>query len=172
MSPPINEHHAVLDMRAHAIRHYQAAAKARWFASAISHRFMGLWHDEIANRLTRRNTGPRRSDLRGADLYPEGRHQPRERSGPGAWSSLEPAGQGHYRQHARFSSPLSLSLTKNPSQAYRPDIPAAATAAAQLEQARVLVERTGYARNRVFAAHEALSVLNRPFGEDPILPER
>lgn len=49
--------------------------------------------------------------------------------------------------------------------------PAAATAVAQLEQASVLVERTGYARNRVFAAPEALSVLNRPFGEDPILPE-
>lgn len=36
---------------------------------------------------------------------------------------------------------------------------------------RILVERTGYARNRVFVAHEALSIINRPFGEDPILPD-
>ena len=49
--------------------------------------------------------------------------------------------------------------------------PAAATAVAQLEEIKALVERTGYTRNRVFAAHEALSILNRPFGEEPILPE-
>lgn len=50
--------------------------------------------------------------------------------------------------------------------------PAAATAVAQLEAIEVLEERTGYSRNRVFAAPDALSVLNRPFGEDPILPAR
>jgi Fic family protein len=50
--------------------------------------------------------------------------------------------------------------------------PAAATAVAQLEEIKALVERTGYTRNRVFAAPEALSILNRPFGEDPILPEQ
>lgn len=50
--------------------------------------------------------------------------------------------------------------------------PAAATAVAQLEEIGVLAERTGYSRNRVFAAPEALSVLNRPFGEEPILPKR
>ena len=49
--------------------------------------------------------------------------------------------------------------------------PAAATAVAQLEEIKALVERTGYTRNRVFAAPEALSILNRPFGEAPILPE-
>ena len=49
--------------------------------------------------------------------------------------------------------------------------PAAATAVAQLQEIKVLVERTGYARNRVFAASEALSILNRPFGEEPIIPE-
>jgi hypothetical protein len=36
----------------------------------------------------------------------------------------------------------------------------------------MLTERTGYARNRMFAAPEALSIINRPFGEDPILPVR
>ena len=32
------------------------------------------------------------------------------------------------------------------------------------------VERTGYRRNRLLSAHEALTVLNRPFGEEPLLP--
>lgn len=41
----------------------------------------------------------------------------------------------------------------------------------QLVDAGVLKERTGHARNRVFAAHEALSIINRPFGEFPILPK-
>nr|WP_294545415.1 hypothetical protein [uncultured Rhodopila sp.] len=39
----------------------------------------------------------------------------------------------------------------------------------QLTEAGILVERTGYRRNRLFAAAEALSIINRPFGEDPIL---
>jgi hypothetical protein len=34
----------------------------------------------------------------------------------------------------------------------------------------MLSERTGYARNRVFASPEALSIINRPFGETPIVP--
>lgn len=56
-------------------------------------------------------------------------------------------------------------------QLLRVTYPAAATAVAQLEEVGVLTERTGYSRNRVFAAPEALSILNRPFGADPILPE-
>jgi Fic family protein len=40
----------------------------------------------------------------------------------------------------------------------------------QLMEAGILHERTGYRRNRLFAATEALSIINRPFGEDPILP--
>jgi hypothetical protein len=28
----------------------------------------------------------------------------------------------------------------------------------------------GYSRNRRFAAHEALAIMNRPYGEAPILP--
>jgi Fic family protein len=42
---------------------------------------------------------------------------------------------------------------------------------AQLVEAGILQERTGYARNRVYAAPEALAVINRPFGEEPLLPE-
>lgn len=41
----------------------------------------------------------------------------------------------------------------------------------QLVAAEVLKERTGHARNRIFAAHEVLSIINRPFGEFPILPK-
>jgi Fic family protein len=40
----------------------------------------------------------------------------------------------------------------------------------QLMEAGILHERTGYRRNRLFAATEALSIINRPFGDDPILP--
>jgi len=50
-------------------------------------------------------------------------------------------------------------------------IPAATTAIEQLREAGILKERTGYARNRVFAATEALQIINRPFGSTPILPE-
>lgn len=50
-------------------------------------------------------------------------------------------------------------------------VPAATQAVGQLIEAKILVERTGYARNRIFAAAEALSVINRPFGEAPILPD-
>jgi Fic family protein len=49
-------------------------------------------------------------------------------------------------------------------------VPAASQAVDQLVENKILEERTGYARNRVFAAPEALSIINRPFGEDPILP--
>ncbi|MCK1489195.1 Fic family protein [Bradyrhizobium sp. 180] len=42
---------------------------------------------------------------------------------------------------------------------------------AQLQEAGILQERTGYARNRVYAAPEALAIINRPFGEEPILTE-
>lgn len=41
---------------------------------------------------------------------------------------------------------------------------AASTAAKQLESVGILTERTGYRRNRVFAATEVLGVLNRPYG--------
>jgi hypothetical protein len=39
-----------------------------------------------------------------------------------------------------------------------------------LEEAGILAERTGYSRNRIYAASEALNIINRPFGEEPILP--
>ncbi|WP_247887070.1 Fic/DOC family N-terminal domain-containing protein [Azospirillum sp. SYSU D00513] len=48
--------------------------------------------------------------------------------------------------------------------------PAASAALVQLQEAGILVERTGYRRNRIFAAAEVLSVINRPFGAAPVLP--
>ncbi|MBO9559710.1 MAG: Fic family protein [Caulobacter sp.] len=50
--------------------------------------------------------------------------------------------------------------------------PAAGKAVDQLCEAGILRERTGYARNRIFLAPEALSIMNRPFGEAPVVPER
>lgn len=37
----------------------------------------------------------------------------------------------------------------------------------QLVEAGILVERTGYRRNRVFAADSVLTIVNRPFGDPP-----
>ena len=51
-------------------------------------------------------------------------------------------------------------------------VPAATQAIDPLVEGGMLTERTGYARNRVFVSREALSIINRPFGEMPILPGR
>lgn len=48
-------------------------------------------------------------------------------------------------------------------------IPAALTAIGQLVDAAILQERTGYRRNRVFCATEVLTILNRPFGSEPVI---
>lgn len=45
----------------------------------------------------------------------------------------------------------------------------ASSAVSQLVEAGILRERTGYRRNRLFAATEVLALLNRPFGSEPIL---
>lgn len=42
--------------------------------------------------------------------------------------------------------------------------PASSSAVRQLVEIGVLAERTGYKRNRLFAAEEAIRILNRPFG--------
>jgi Fic family protein len=44
---------------------------------------------------------------------------------------------------------------------------AASTALKSLERAGVVRERTGYGRNRIFAAEEVVALLSRPFGQDP-----
>ncbi|MBS1083618.1 Fic family protein [Gluconobacter kondonii] len=49
--------------------------------------------------------------------------------------------------------------------------PAAHMAISQLCQTGILRERTGYARNRIYAADEVLGILNRPFSEEPIVPK-
>lgn len=47
--------------------------------------------------------------------------------------------------------------------------PAALRAINQLCEAKILRERTGFARNRIFAAEEVIELLARRFGEDPDL---
>jgi Fic family protein len=48
-------------------------------------------------------------------------------------------------------------------------IPATLAGIGQLQEVGIMTERTGYKRNRIFAASEVLSVLNRPFGEQPLV---
>lgn len=50
--------------------------------------------------------------------------------------------------------------------------PVALEATNRLVGLGILKERTGYQRNRIFACPEALTIINRPFGAPPILPER
>jgi len=50
-------------------------------------------------------------------------------------------------------------------------VPAATQAIEQLMETGILTERAGHKRNRVFSALEVLLIINRPFGETPILPE-
>lgn len=47
--------------------------------------------------------------------------------------------------------------------------PQALAAINQLVEAGVLIERTGYRRNGVFAAEVVLAIVNRPFGDAPEL---
>lgn len=48
---------------------------------------------------------------------------------------------------------------------------AASVAVDQLMGTGILEERTGYARNRIFATPEVLAIINRPFGAEPVLPD-
>lgn len=48
--------------------------------------------------------------------------------------------------------------------------PVALEATNRLLMLGILQERTGYKRNRIFASREALDIVNRPFGERPLLP--
>ncbi len=81
------------------------------------------------------------------------------RQGSGAFNSLDVLPHYPVLTAKRLSDILKVS------------IPAATQAVDQLVEAGMLTERTGYARNRIFAADEALTIINRPFGELPILPE-
>jgi len=49
--------------------------------------------------------------------------------------------------------------------------PAASKAINQLRDIGVLQEQTGHSRNQMFSAPEALSILNRPFGAEPLEPD-
>lgn len=45
---------------------------------------------------------------------------------------------------------------------------AANDAVVRLVQVGVLMERTGYQKNRIFVAPDVLQILNRPFGTSPL----
>lgn len=49
--------------------------------------------------------------------------------------------------------------------------PQASHAIDQLASVGILTEKTGYRRNRMFTTREALSIVNRPFGEEAVLPQ-
>ncbi|MGY4473545.1 hypothetical protein [Bradyrhizobium sp. USDA 3364] len=51
-------------------------------------------------------------------------------------------------------------------------VPAASQAVEQLVEHKILNERTGYARNRVFTAPDALSIINRPSAKNRFFPVR
>ena len=46
----------------------------------------------------------------------------------------------------------------------------ASKAIKQLVEVGIVTERTGYSRNRVFVAADVLAIINRPFGDIPIVP--
>jgi Fic family protein len=82
------------------------------------------------------------------------------REGSAALMSLDQLAHYPVLTIKRLSDLLNVSFT------------AASQAVDQLIEAGILVERTGYERNRVFGAPEALTIINRPFGEAPILPDQ
>ena len=50
-------------------------------------------------------------------------------------------------------------------------LPSALTAIGQLVEVGILIERTGYRRNRIFTAREMLAIINRPFGVPPLVED-
>lgn len=89
------------------------------------------------------------------------------------WGGRRPYRQGSAALKALHLLPDYPVLTvKRLAQLAQVSVPAATLAIEQLVEADILSERTGYARNRIFVASEVLQILNRPFGEEPILPEQ
>ena len=87
------------------------------------------------------------------------------------WSKRRQFRKGSAASHALLLLPHYPVITiKRLAQLAKVSTPAASTAIDQLIDAGILHERTGYTRNRIFAATEALAIINRPFGAEPILP--
>lgn len=89
---------------------------------------------------------------------------------PSTWIS-----RGNFRKDSASKRALTLLLThpiftpKDLQHLLKVSAPAAHRAASQLVDAKVVRERTGYGRNRVFAAEEVIELLSRRFGDDPKL---
>ncbi len=83
------------------------------------------------------------------------------------------AARGRFRPHGAARRGLSFLLThpiftvKDLAASLKVSSPAAHRAVAGLVQAGVVRERTGFGRNRVFAAEEVIELISRPFGDAP-----
>ncbi len=87
------------------------------------------------------------------------------------WQTRRPFRQGSASLRALGLLPHYPVLTVNRlAEALDVSFKSAAGAMEQLAEAGIVTERTGYARNRIFVATEALVVINRPFGAEPYLP--
>lgn len=88
------------------------------------------------------------------------------------WQTRRPFRQGSASLRALGLLPHYPVLTVNRlAEALDVSFKSAAGAMEQLAEAGIVTERTGYARNRIFVATEALVVINRPFGAEPYLPK-
>ncbi len=83
--------------------------------------------------------------------------------------------RGSSREKSTANKALSLLphypvfTTKRLAELLNVSVPAAARAVQQLKNDGIITEKTGYLRNRIFVAEEALLILNRPFGETPAI---
>jgi Fic family protein len=89
---------------------------------------------------------------------------------PGNWEK-----RGAFREKSAGHRSLSwlmihpIFTVKTLKEALKVSWPAAGRAVTQLEEAKIVRERTGFGRNRVFAAEEVIELLSRRFGDDPDL---
>lgn len=92
-----------------------------------------------------------------AELAQQWRQRRRFRAGSAALAALDLLRHYPVITAARLAQHLAISRA------------AAQTALRHLTSAGILTERTGYQRNRIFAAPEVMRILNRPFGSVPIV---
>ena len=140
---------------------YIEANRSAYYAALKAAQQRHLWHEIIgfiagAIAATVAELLATRAALR--ELHTIWLSRRKFRAGSAALRALDILPQYPILTTARLSSLLQVST------------PQANQAIAQLIEASILQERTGYRRNRLFAATEALSVIDRPFGEEPVLP--
>jgi len=140
---------------------YIEANRTAYYAALKAAQQRHLWHEIIgfvAEAITATVAELLATRVALRDLHTIWLSRRRFRSGSAALRALDVLPHYPVLTTARLASLLDVST------------PQANQAIAQLIEAGILNERTGYRRNRLFAATEALSVINRPFGEEPALP--